>query len=122
MEFNLIASEVLESAISFMRHENALLFQKSKKSVWLQKLHIQNQNKDAVLQVICDTAYGYIKKAIDTVSHLVSCLGMFSWKAKEDVYIFLLLQPIESASCIFHLAKYCDRMLRSNAGDNAKAV
>lgn len=78
MEFNLIASEVLESAISFMRHENALLFQKSKKSVWLQKLHIQNQNKDAVLQVICDTAYGYIKKAIDTVSHLVSCLGMFS--------------------------------------------
>jgi glyceraldehyde-3-phosphate dehydrogenase/erythrose-4-phosphate dehydrogenase len=79
MEFNLIASEVLESAISFMRHENALstLFQKSKKSVWLQKLHIQNQNKDAVLQVICDTAYGYIKKAIDTVSHLVSCLGMF---------------------------------------------
>ena len=78
MEFNLIASEVLESAISFMRHENALLFQKSKKSVWLQKLHIQNQNKDAVLQVICDTAYGYIKKAIDTVSHLVSCLGMSS--------------------------------------------
>ncbi|GAB5585937.1 hypothetical protein Unana1_00837 [Umbelopsis nana] len=73
MNFNLIASQVFESAILFMRDETAgsPLLQRSKRSVWLHKLNLQNQTDDAVLQGLCDRAYGYVEKAIDIVSHLI---------------------------------------------------
>lgn len=92
MNFNLIASQVFESAILFMRDETAgsPLLQRSKRSVWLHKLNLQNQTDDAVLQGLCDRAYGYVEKAIDIVSHLVRTLNLTSRRLASTLFTNLL--------------------------------
>lgn len=73
MDYNLIAAQVLESAIMFLRNSNegAKLLQLSKTSKWMHQLNIGNQSIDATLQTLCDSAYDFVNKALKTVSHLV---------------------------------------------------
>ncbi|CAO3672189.1 unnamed protein product [Umbelopsis ramanniana] len=102
MDYNLIAAQVLESAIIFLRSSNEgdKLLQLSKTSKWMHQLNIKNQSIDTALQTLCDGAYDFVNKALKTVSHL----------------------PNESAHCIFQLAKYCDRILRSTADSSLKPI
>ena len=73
MDYNLIAAQVLESAIIFLRNSNegAKLLQLSKTSKWMHQLKLNNQSIDAALQTLCDGAYDFVNKALKTVSHLV---------------------------------------------------
>jgi DNA-binding NtrC family response regulator len=73
MDYNLIAAQVLESAITFLRNsdEGVKLLQLSKTSKWMHQLNIKNQSIDAALQTLCDGAYEFVNKALKTVSDLV---------------------------------------------------
>jgi hypothetical protein len=78
MDFNLIAAQVLESTIMFMRssNEGTKLLQLSKSSKWIHQLNIKNQSIDAALQTLCDGAYDFVNRAVKMVSHLVRQLKL----------------------------------------------
>lgn len=81
MTFNIVASSVFESAISFLKDESGefTLNQRFKNAVWVQKLHVKGQPLEKVLQALGDKAFDHINKAISVVSHLVSLLPTLSW-------------------------------------------
>lgn len=73
MDYNLIAAQVLESALIFLRstNEGVKLLQVSKTSRWMHQMNIENQTIDAALQTLCGGAYDFVNKALEMVSHLV---------------------------------------------------